>query len=220
MHSTKSEILAQLKRNGSASVDELATTLGLAPMTVRQHLMGLERDALIEAVEVRRGSGRPHYRYTLTEDGHRRIADGHDRLLVLLVEQAGVIDVNGEGPDVRRARLFEAAATALASRMRHEFEPLTPDQRMDRIAALLRAYGGFADWHRLDDGYELRDFGCVYRETVADGGPCAWHETLLAALTGSPVRSAAPPDGCGDCCRYFITMTPAGQAATIGRGTS
>ncbi|HXK34389.1 MAG TPA: winged helix-turn-helix transcriptional regulator [Dehalococcoidia bacterium] len=220
MHSTKSEILAQLKRNGSASVDELATGLGLAPMTVRQHLMALERDALIQAVEVRRGNGRPHYRYTLTEDGHRRIADGHDRLLVLLVEQAGVIEVNGEGPDVRRARLFEAAATALASRVRHELEPLSPDQRMDRIIALLRSHGGFADWHPLDDGYEVRDFGCVYREAVGGGGPCAWHETLLAALTGAPVRTVAPPDGCGECCRYIIDMAPAGQAAPTGRGIS
>src|SRR5579859_6372492 len=53
MHSTKSQILAALKRQGGCSVDELAVTLGLAPMTVRQHLATLERDALVGSTEER-----------------------------------------------------------------------------------------------------------------------------------------------------------------------
>ena len=89
MHSTKTDILALLKRNDGATVDEISSALGLAPMTVRQHLTALERDALVSGQEVRRPTGRPHFRFRLTEDGHRRVSDGYDRLLALLVTAAG-----------------------------------------------------------------------------------------------------------------------------------
>ena len=61
MRTTKSEILAHLKRTGGSPIEELATSLGLARMTVRQHLAMLERDALVSSREGRRGAGgAPH----------------------------------------------------------------------------------------------------------------------------------------------------------------
>ena len=59
MHSTKTEILAHLKRNDGSTVDGIASSLNLAPMTVRQHLMALERDGAVRSEEVRRATGRP-----------------------------------------------------------------------------------------------------------------------------------------------------------------
>ena len=105
MHATKTEILARLKRTDNASVDELSSALGLAPMTVRQHLTALERDALVHAEEVRRPAGRPQFRYSLTDEGHRAVAEGYDRLVALLIEQAGALDpleLVGATPDGRR----------------------------------------------------------------------------------------------------------------------
>lgn len=69
MHSTKSLILAFIKRNGGSTVDELAQALGLIPMTARWHLTALQRDDLLEAEPVRRATGRPHYIYRLTRRG-------------------------------------------------------------------------------------------------------------------------------------------------------
>jgi predicted ArsR family transcriptional regulator len=69
LHSTKSLILAFIKRNWRSTVDELAQALGLAPMTVRQHLTAPQCDDLLEAEPVRRATGRPHYIYRLTRRG-------------------------------------------------------------------------------------------------------------------------------------------------------
>jgi predicted ArsR family transcriptional regulator len=209
MHSTKSEILALLKRSDGATVDELATSLSLAPMTVRQHLTALERDALVQSEEVRRPTGRPHYRYKLTGDGHRRTLDGHDRMLALLVEQAGLVEpilIVQASPAERRGRLFEAAAKALAERHREDVQALSGDERFDRVAAILQSHGGFAEWHRAGDAYEFRDFGCVYRATVGESGPCAWHETFLSALLNVPIRAADGVADCAVCCRYVIPV--------------
>ncbi|TMG05113.1 MAG: DeoR family transcriptional regulator, partial [Chloroflexi bacterium] len=47
MQSTKDNILAYLKRSGGAGVEAVASEFGLARMTVRQHLSGLERDGVV-----------------------------------------------------------------------------------------------------------------------------------------------------------------------------
>src|SRR2546427_84493 len=129
MQSTKTEILAQLKRNDGATVDDLASTLRLAPMTIRQHLTALERDDLVDSAEVRRPTGRPHYHYRLTLAGHRRVSDGYDRMVALLVEQVGRLDdaeLRDASSDERQARLFRAAASALGGR--HAAEVRSLDQ--------------------------------------------------------------------------------------------
>jgi predicted ArsR family transcriptional regulator len=207
MHSTKTEILAQLKRNDGATVEDLASTLRLAPMTIRQHLTALERDDLIHSMEVRRATGRPHYHYRLTSDGHRRVSDGYDRMLTLLVEHVGWLDGAGmhdATPVERRARLFRTAAIALGERHRASVLALDEAARADRIVAILQQYGGFAEWHVSDSGFEVRDFSCVYRTSVAKTGACAWHAPFLDAVLGGEIVSAEEPDGCAACCRYMI----------------
>lgn len=211
MRSTKSEILALLKRSDGATVDELASRLGLAPMTVRQHLTVLERDELVDAQEVRRPTGRPHYLYRLTENGHRKLAGGFDRLLMLLVEQAGEIgpeDLAGT-PDERRARLFRRAAESLAARHRAEVAALAGTAQMERVAAILRSHGGFPEIEDLGGAYELRDFSCVFRSSVGDEAGCAWHEAFLTAILDTAVQASREPAHCAACCRYIVPVAGA-----------
>lgn len=217
MHSTKTEILARLKRSDSATVDEIATVLNLAPMTVRQHLIALERDALVAAQEVRRATGRPHYRYRLTHDGHRHVSDGHDRLLALLIEEVGAIDAslfNGANPDERRGALFREAATKLAARHRPEVQALAGRDQIERVAEILQSHGGFVEWHDLGDEFEIRDFSCVFRAIVRDGVPCHWHAPFLSSILGVEPRTAVEPADCADCCRYLIP-NPAGSSGKM-----
>ena len=219
MHTTKSEILALLKRTDGATVDEFACALNLAPMTVRQHLTALERDGLVLAEEVRRPTGRPHYCYRLTPAGHSRVSDGYDRMLVLLVAQAGHLEPADADatPDERRARLFRRAAEALAAEHRAEVAALAGAEQMERVAAILRAHGGFAEWHDLGDEFELRDFSCVFRTAVGRHIPCAWHEPFLAAIFGADVRAAIEPAACADCCRYVVSSRVTTSASNRGR---
>ena len=212
MHSTKTEILALLKRSDGASVDEISSALGLASMTVRQHLTALERDGLARGEEVRRATGRPHFRFRLTDDGHRRVSDGYDRLLGLLVTAVG--ELNGGSPEGVRRQLFRRAAEALAIRHRAEFDALAPAARMERVVGVLQAHGGFAEYHQLENAFEIRDFSCVFRSTVAGDGPCEWHESFLRAALGDAVEAAPEPgDPCAACCRYVV---PAAALSTKG----
>src|SRR5258708_5915733 len=67
MQRTRWQILGVLKRRAGASLDELAQELRLSSMTVREHLRTLEAQDYVMFDEVRRGVGRPHLVYHLTE---------------------------------------------------------------------------------------------------------------------------------------------------------
>jgi hypothetical protein len=141
-------------------------------------------------------------------------------MVTLLIEQAGRLepgDVAGATADERRARLFRGAAETLAARHRAEVAALSGAAQMDRIAAILRSHGGFADWHDLGGEFELRDFSCVFRTSVGDHVPCAWHESFLAAILGADVRAPIEPASCADCCRYIVPVTATASAPNRGR---
>jgi len=89
--------------------------------------------------------------------------------------------------------------------------------RMDRIAAILRSHGGFADWHDLGGEVELRDFSCVFRTSVGGHVPCAWHEAFLAAILGADVRAPIEPAACADCCRCIVPVHAAVSAPSRRR---
>lgn len=209
MHSTKSEILALLKRSDGASVDEISSSVGLASMTVRQHLIALERDDLVRAAEVRRATGRPHFRYSLTENGHRSISQGYDRLVALLV---GAMPSNGDaegagGSRAVRRELFRRAARSLAAQHRGAIDITDGKERVELAVAILRAHGGFAEYHERDGAFELRDFSCVFRSLLGSLGPCEWHEPFLRAVFGEDIEPAPEPgDGCAACCRYILPL--------------
>lgn len=215
MHTTKNEILAHLKRHDGSTVDGIASSLNLAPMTVRQHLTALERDGAVRATEVRRPTGRPHFQYRLTDEGHRRLCDGYDRLVGLLVEQVGVIEPNGHGPGGRREALFRSAAMSLAERLAPELRSLPLNDQVGRAVAELSRHGGFAEYHERDGDFEVRDFGCVYRELVTRSGRCTWHETFLSAALNAEVSSADEPGECAACCRFTVRARE--PVATYGR---
>ena len=171
----------------------------------------------VTAREVRRpNGGRPHFLYTLTEEGHRRLSEGYDRLVSLLVRGAGALDTAVHAdPDARRRELFRLAAGSLAERYRSETVALSGEPLVERLAGILREHGGFADWHAIGGALELRDFNCVFRANVAGDGPCDWHETFLSTILEAPVQ-ASSPDGCAECCSYII---PARSAPSLNGST-
>lgn len=213
MHSTKTEILALLKRSDGATVDELCTSLGLASMTVRQHLTALERDQLVAALEVRRATGRPHFRYRLTDGGHRHVARGFDRMVALLADAACALDpeeLRERSEEERRALLFARAASALAARHAGRMNGAGPAERAVQAVEILGEHGGFAEWHEGEAEIDLRDFSCVYRSTGGAIEPCPWHETMLSELFLAPARMAPADGSCAACCRYLITVSAGG----------
>ena len=87
MEGTRLRILQLLQKKQHDTVDGLASTIGLAPATIRRHLDILQRDRLVAFREVRKKTGRPEYSFYLTEDGHEALPKDYDQLLGMIVQE-------------------------------------------------------------------------------------------------------------------------------------
>jgi predicted ArsR family transcriptional regulator len=221
LQTTKEHILAYLKQAGVATVDGLATELGLARMTIRQHLTVLERDALVQSREERRSKGRPRLVFTLTEGGQERFPKQYERLADLVLQEVAFLDpedLAGLDGDGKKRLLLEK----MAERVYREHESKVKDrplpERVAIVTDILKDEGGFADWSAGPEGYEIADHNCVYRRVV-DSHPdiCTWHVSLLARLLDSDVECSEFMRNGADACRFVVRREGTAQVETKGQ---
>jgi predicted ArsR family transcriptional regulator len=208
MQSTKDHILEYLKRSGGSTVDGLASEFGLARMTVRQHLSGLERDGLVASREERRATGRPHLLFSLTAGGEERFPKRYDRLADLALQEVALLEASeiaGLSPEEKKRLLLQK----MAERVYREHEQTMRDKglrdRVIAVAEILKEEGGFAEWKANGQQYEIIDYNCVYR-SVADShrDVCEWHLSLLARLLGRDTGCAEFITEGAHCCRFVV----------------
>ena len=208
MHTSKSKILTLLKRGGGSSVDEVATALGLAPMTVRQHLIGLQRDALIEAHQVRRPTGRPHFVYSLTAKGEDTFPKRYDRLAELFVQEVAALngaDIDGLSGSEKTSLVLRRLADRLADQYAPMVQGRSLEERVGAVTGILDADGGLAEWERTAEGFEIRDFNCVFSRVAAlNEHECEWHRRFLTRMLDHDVRFEHVVREGVECCRYVI----------------
>jgi predicted ArsR family transcriptional regulator len=214
MQTTKHQILELLKRTGSATIDEAAGALFIASMTARQHLLGLERDGLVQSDRVRRSNGRPHFVFYLTTKGDEMFPRRFDLLAGILLDLAGSLsaqDIDGLTPEEKRSLLVMRAADRLAEDFRFPVEGRSLEERVDQLTGVLHRIGGFAEWRKVPEGYEVRDYNCVFARLLAsqsDG--CLGHLRLITHLLQWPARHEVFVQGRVQCCRYVVSPDATG----------
>ncbi len=207
MQTTKSQILGLLKRSGGSTVEELASSLSLARMTVRQHLATLERDDLVTAREVRRATGRPHFLYTLTDKGEETFPKRYDRLADMVIDEVALLEsaeIEGLTPTQKKDLLFRKLAHRLAQQYAPRVEGKGLEERVQTVTEILQSESGFAEWRKVKSGFEILDYNCAYRKVAENQELCAWHLELLTQLIGGNVRAVSFQSKGGDLCRFVI----------------
>jgi predicted ArsR family transcriptional regulator len=219
MQTTKQQILVLLKRAGSITVEQAAGALAVASMTARQHLTTLERDGLISAEKAKRATGRPHFLYSLTPKGEEMFPRRYDLLAEVMLDEVGCLepaDVEGLNSDEKRSLLIRRTADHVAENYRFQVEGRSLEERVVAATDILQLIGGFAEWYRIDDGFEIRDYNCVFAKlTGPEASGCEWHVRLLTQLLKWPVRHELFVEGRVQCCRYLIDIEAAGK---LGEG--
>jgi predicted ArsR family transcriptional regulator len=216
MQTSKHQLLVLLKRTGSVTVEEAAGALNVASMTARQHLVGLERDGLVTTEKVKRATGRPHFLYVMTPKGEDMFPRRYDIFAQVLLEEAGLLspsEIEGLEPDEKRSLLIQRTADRLAERFRFQVEGRTLEQRVAAVTDVLHLVGGFAEWLHTDDGFEIRDYNCVFARLVSQQQTdCQWHVRLITQLLKWPVRHELILNGRAECCRYVVLPQPTEEA--------
>lgn len=198
MQTTRQQILSILRAERQATVEDLAESLELTPMTIRHHLNVLQAQNLVVASKVRRSKkvGRPRLVYTLTDAADDLFPHGYGELARRLVGE--VKETMGE-QELRA--IFRRIAVDLAS----EAPPPEKDQsfaeRLDQVSEFLDEQGFLSRWEETDEGYVLTNVNCPYRRVSREHGEvCLMDLELLERLLGvKPKRLESMRSGKAAC---------------------
>lgn len=200
VHASREGILEALKRDGKATVEELAAILDLSPVTIRHHLGILKDRGLVDSETVRSGPGRPYYVYLLTEQAHERFPKTYHILAERLLE---LLQSNSD----RRAsaQLMRQMADKILDDRGDSQDSLTAAERVGRLASVLTEEGFWAEWKPSGEGFVLIERECPYHY-VAMRHPvvCALDHCLIRGISGMKVKRQAYRLNGDDICSYEL----------------
>ncbi len=200
MHRTRRQILEILKRKGRASLQGLASELGLVPVTVRSHLAILQREGLVSSQEARGKVGRPRFLYSLTSAANQHFPQANGSLINRLIDSVREL----HGP-AKVEQIFDEMSQAWAEESRHRVEGLALEERVAEMAAIRTEEGALADWCKVEGGYLIRQHNCPVPE-VACGHPeiCKAELEYLTSLLGKKTTRVEWLSDGGNACIYFV----------------
>jgi predicted ArsR family transcriptional regulator len=175
---TRRLLIARIKRRGSATVDELAADVFLSAGAVRQHLVGLSLQGLVEYHELRDGPGRPRHVYSLTSAAEALFPNSYGPMLVALLES--LLEEDHAMQDRVIGRMAARNLQEVTSQLRGD-----TGQRLQSLTAYLEADGFLPELDsHLPEGATL----CLNHCPLIDAatvypGFCSAEEAALASAT-------------------------------------
>lgn len=179
-------VLDRLKADGPSHAADVAHTLGISTMAVRQHLQALLDLGLVELAETEHAGlrGRPSRRWRLRTQADRYFPDAHADLTLDLI--AGIRAVFGERgleklidkrTEIQGAEYRRALAGAATLR-----------EKIRRLARLRTEAGYMASFEAIPDGFRLVENHCpVCRAARACAGLCRQELEAFQAALGPDV---------------------------------
>lgn len=197
-------ILDHLKQVGHASSKQIASIVGVTPMSIRSHLTALEKAGFVEITLERRGSGRPSHIYSLTEEARAVFPNDYEALLAGFLR--AVVELDGkEKLDVIFKQMEMNARTLHAPVM----EGRELDGRVAEMTRILNDSGYMAEWQQVgEDTFELTERNCSILKVATECPEvCTCELSLLRQLLGASVDRKEHIVAGDSVCRYRIQLT-------------
>lgn len=201
-NNTRSRVLRTLLLNQRRTVNELAESVGINPISVRHHVNKLEAEGLIESQEERHGVGRPRLVYNLTQKGMEQFPQRYLQLTLRLLEQ-----LKSNLPDQMIGDIFREVAQGIAGEITQQADltNLDLEERLELLQNALVAEGFMVELEEEDGDYYIVEASCPYHHVGEDYPEiCIVDKELIARFAyTSPERVQCILDGDKQC-RYLI----------------
>jgi DeoR family transcriptional regulator, suf operon transcriptional repressor len=217
MTSTRERVLNTLLTRPRSTINDLAESVGINPISVRHHIAKLEAEGLVTSDEELHGVGRPRRVYFLTEEGVERFPTRYMRLTLRLLEQ-----LKETMPEQAVQQLFATMAEGMVADYTGEgqIDGLSMEERLDLLQKTLTEEGFNVEWEKQGDTYHIREINCPYLH-ISQNHPevCSVDQTLISAFLDVPAEKVT----CvlhGDAhCTYVVTETLLSHRKTYPEAT-
>jgi DeoR family suf operon transcriptional repressor len=184
MKSTRDRILQTLLRQPRTTINELAVSVGINPISVRHHLTNLQVEGLVSTEEERHGVGRPRLVYFLTEAGMERFPTRYLRLTTRLLAQ-----MKESMPEPVVAKLFAEMADGLAKEYTSQMKGMEMEERLDLAKSLLTEEGFEIQWEKDGSQYRIHEVTCPYLQIgLSHPEVCTVDQTLISKMLAVPAE--------------------------------
>ena len=187
------------------SIDQLAARLEISRNAVKQHLVGLEMQHLLQEAGRNQTGGRPSRSYVLTEQGINRFPKQYAWFCNLLLNELA-IDLNSEALE----RLMWRMGVKLANSLAPQFSQLAHGEKLKALIELMQSLGYHATLEQLDGQVSIKAVNCVYHD-LAQKRPelCHFDRALIATLLDNPIQQTACMAKADCDCRFKIEQSQA-----------
>ncbi len=196
--SAAGQILQYLQRNSEATVKVLAALVGVSSTAVRDHLVHLQAEGLIDVRAERYGPGRPRLVYTLSDAARSRFPKQYDRLITGLLRE--LIAVEGaEKVD----QLLTRVSRRLADEYSGHMEGTNMGARLDELRLLLEQRGVPAEVVAAGDGISL--FACPFHDIAQDHPEvCSMERQMIEYALGAKLSLESTIREGAHTCRFVV----------------
>jgi DeoR family transcriptional regulator, suf operon transcriptional repressor len=186
MTSTRERVLKTLLAKQRCTINELAESVGINPISIRHHISKLQADRLVDSEEELHGVGRPRRIYFLTENGLEQFPTRYMRFTIRLLEQ-----LKGTMPPAMVEQLFSQMATDLMDDYLDEAatDGLNMEERLNLMQDVLSKEGFTVEWERQGENYHIREINCPYLH-ISQTHPevCSVDQTVISAMLNVPAE--------------------------------
>jgi len=201
-NNTRNRVLRSLLLNQKRTVNELAESVDINPISVRHHVTKLEAEGLILSEEERHGVGRPRLIFSLTQKGMEQFPQRYLQLTLRLLEQ-----LKSTLPEKVLGNIFKEVAEGIAEDLTHDInlEDLDLKERLELLQEVLTPEGFMADLQEEEGNFYIVEASCPYHHVGEDYPEiCVVDQELIAHFVSTtPKRVECILDGDKQC-KYLI----------------
>ena len=201
-NTTRSRVLKTLLLNQKRTVNELAESVDINPISVRHHVNKLEAEGLIQSQEERHGVGRPRLVYSLSNKGMEQFPQRYLQLTLRLLEQ-----LKTSLPEKVLGNIFREVAEGIADDLTQhiDLEKLGLKERLELLQEVLVSEGFMVNLEEDEGNYYIVEASCPYHHVGEDHPEiCVVDKELIAHFAASsPERIECILDGDKQC-KYMI----------------
>ncbi len=181
------QVLSILQRQGTVTIKDLETGLGVTATAVRQQIAGLLADGYIAQQAERMGRGRPKHVYTLTPRGRSLFPHHYDEFTNSLLREI----LLSEGP-AKVQELLGRMGQRMAAQYERQLVGLSSGERAAKLTELLNAKGILAEVTFESDGIVFHEYNCPYYELARENRAiCDMEEDMIAQVVQQNVELVA-----------------------------
>jgi len=201
-NTTRNRVLRSLLLNQKRTVNELAESVDINPISVRHHVNKLEAEGLILSEEERHGVGRPRLVFSLTPKGMEQFPQRYLQLTLRLLEQ-----LKSKLPDKVLGNIFKEVAEGIADDLTRDIslEDLDLKERLELLQEVLTSEGFMVNLQEEEGNFYIVEASCPYHHVGEDFPEiCIMDQELIAHfISSTPQRVECILDGDKQC-KYLI----------------